>query len=1028
MNLPKFSVNNHVLLNILLVTLLSLGIISLYRLPREQFSDVPFYWVTITVPYPGVSADDLERSVTRKIEQEMLGLDNVKRVYSVTQEGLAVVRIEFDDSIDKTRFERLFQDVRVRFSRAAIPDGTLQPVISDFSSNDFLPVIQLAVAGSVPYETLDKTVPVLKDRILEFPDVSAVNAIGRYDKKIVIDTDRDKIEALGVALSEIVHAVQQKNLSVPGGRLETATREYLLRTVGDLQTVPDVRKIIVRQSRESGSILHVGELAVIREVFEPEYGEARFNGQNAILLEVTKVPRGNAITITGRIDSLLQSESLPLPEGVSVIPLNDSTVQIRDSLSVLVFNSLEGLALLVVILFFFVGLRNALMTALGIPVTFAITFVILELLGETLNSNTLFGLVLVLGMIVDHAIVVTENALRLQQNGLDRKTAAIQGTREVFWPIVAASLTTMAAFIPLMIIPGTIGKFLKVIPLVVTVALGVSTIEAIIFIPSHMVHWPGKGRDVRHDFFERIKPAFTRITEALYDHKGKTVGIFFAAAMLVFSSLAFIRVDLFSAEDYSRFYIEIELPNGANRAETSRIVREYEDRLLPLSRNGEITSVLSTISTESGNTAQITVNVKEVKEGRTRSITAILEETKNLTRSIPGTENVVFRKIQSGPPVSTPVGFRLRGDDYATLAQASRAIQERLSSYPELFNIQDTLDAGTPELRITINEERAAAYGLNVATIGNFIRGIRDGLPAGSLFINNEEIDVLVRYAGTSRSASIASLQELLIPTPSGTQVPFSAVCTVALAEGLANIKRVDGKREVSVSAEALDKKRVPSINQDIQTWFRTEFRQNNPDIELITGGEFAEFADLLIQILRAFLLGLFLIYAVLGAQFKSYSQPFIILLSIPMAFAGVFLFLALTGTPFSTTVLYAAVALAGISVNDTIVLIDFINSNRKNGMPVREAVTNAAALRLRPILLTSLTTMAGLLPTALGIGGYSAVWSPMARTIVFGLLFSTITAVTVIPAMYGLIYDPPGGRHFNRVRTALASIRSGKA
>ncbi len=1021
MSLPKFSVDNHVLLNILLVTLISLGLISLVRLPQEQFSEVPFYWVNIAVPYPGASADDIERSVTRKIEQEMQGLDSLKRISSVTGEGLSVVRVEFDDGINQNKFERLFQDVSTRFSRVSLPDGTLQASISDFSSNDFLPVIQLALTGDVSYETLDGAVPLLRDRILEIPDVSSVDAVGRYDRKIVIDADRDKLETLGVALSDVVRAVQQKNVSVPGGSLETGTREYLLRTVGDLRGVSDFDRVIVRRSGQNGAILHVGELAAVRDVFEADSGEVRFNGKNAILLEVTKVPRGNAIGITGGIEALLTDSSIVLPEGVTVTTLNDSTVQIRDSISVLVTNAVQGLFLLVAILFFFVGLRNALMTALGIPVTFAITFVILELLGETLNSNTLFGLVLVLGMIVDHAIVLTENALRLRQDGLDSRTAAIQGAEEVMWPIVASALTTMAAFMPLMILPGTIGKFLRVIPLVVTVALGVSTIESIIFIPSHLVHWPGKGRALKDDVFSRIKPAFARIVSVLYDRRGATVGGFFAVALLIFSTLAFVRVDLFSAEDFSLFYIEIEMPNGANRAETSRIVREYENRLLPLVGNGEVTNIVSTIGAASGNAAEILVDLEELKDGRKRSITAVLDDAKKLTQDIPGTENVLFRKAQSGPPTSSPVGFRLRGDDYAALERASAGIQEKLASYPELFNIEDTLESGTPELRIKINEERAAAYGLSVSAVGGFIRGVRDGIPAGSIFVNNEEIDVIVRYDGADASASIASLQELRMPTPSGKLIPFSAVCTIELAEGLASIKRVDGKREVSVSAEARDKKGVPSINQEIERWFRQEFAPENPGVELVTGGEFSEFADLLLQILRVFLLGVFLIYAILGAQFKSYTQPFIILLSIPMAFAGVFLFLAVSGTPFSTTVLYAAVALAGISVNDTIVLIDFINIDRAKGMPVREAVIDAASLRLRPILLTSLTTIAGLLPTAIGIGGYSAVWSPMASTIVFGLVFSTVTAVTVIPAMYGILYDPRGGRHFNRLRFAVS-------
>lgn len=1010
MNLPKFSIDNHVLLNIVLVTLLALGAISISRLPQEQFSEVPFFWVNIAVPYPGASADDIERSVTVKIEQEMQGIDKLKQIQSVTSSGLAIVRVEFDDGITTSQFERLFQDVSTRFSRVSLPDGTLQAVISDFSSNDFLPVIEITLSpkegSDVSYESLDAAARLLRDKILPIADVSSVDPSGKKNRRIVVDADRDKLETLGVALTDVVRAVQQKNVSVPGGTLETETREYLLRTVGNLQGLEDFERLIVRRSGTGGNILHVGELASVRDEFDESGTEVRFNGKESIVLKVTKVPKGDAINIIDSIKDLLATETDLVGADIDITLINDSTIQIRDSIDVLISNAVQGLILLTLILFFFIGLRNALMTALGIPVTFAISFVILEALGETLNSNTLFGLVLVLGMIVDHSIVLIENAMRYRHMGLDRREAAIRGTNEVLWPIVASSLTTVAAFLPLMILPGTIGKFLRVIPLVVTISLLVSTAEAILFVPSHLVHWPGRDEPKRASLFETLQRRFEKLVRILYAKRGWTLAAFATIAVGIFSTLAFVRVDLFSAEDYSLFYIDINMPIGANKGETSRVVSAYESRLLPLRGNGEILNVVSTIGAGTGSKAEILVDLTEQKDGRKRSITDIMEEIRVWTLDIPGADTVAFRKAQSGPPTSAPIGFRLRGDDYGALERAVTGIRARLSAYPEVFNVEDTLEEGKPELRIRINEERAAAYGLSVSAIGSFIRGAYDGFPAGEVFINNEEIDVLVRFAPQSVSSSIDRLTSLKFSSPSGKTVPFSAVCTIELDDGLASIKRIDGKREASLSAEIYDKKIVGDINADVEKWFKTEFEPANPGVQFVQGGEFSEFADLLVQILRVFLLGIFLIYAVLGAQFKSYTQPFIILLSVPMAFAGVVLYLAISGTPFSTTVLYATVALAGISVNDTIVLLDFINGKRKEGLSVSEAVVQAASTRLQPIFLTSVTTIAGLLPTAIGIGGYSVVWSPMAGTIIFGLVFSTLTAITVIPAMYGLLFD----------------------
>lgn len=1025
MNLPKFSIDNHVLLNILLATLMALGVISISRLPREQFAEVPFYWANITVPWPGAGADDMERSVTIEIEKAMAGLDKLKGIQSVTGNGLSLVRVEFDDGIDTLQFERLFQDVNTRLSRVVLPEGTLEPNLSDFSSNDFLPVIQVGLraveGGTVSREALYKSAQRLSDRIASIPDVQGVEAVGQQDRLIFVEADRDKLENTGIALSELARAIQQKNVSIPAGRLETETREYLLRTVGSFEGIADIDRLIVRRNGTSGSIIHVGDLARVVDGYADDAALVRLNGEEAIVLRVTKVPQGDAISIIEALKGVLASGEVPIEEGVSVSLLNDSTTQIRDSIDVLVTNAIQGLVLLTLILFFFVGLRNAIMTAFGIPVTFAISFIILEYTGETLNSNTLFGLVLVLGMIVDHGIVLIENAIRWRGLGLDRREAAIRGTKEVMWPIIASALTTIAAFLPLILLPGTIGKFLRVIPVVVTVSLAVSTLESLLFIPSHFVHWPGSDGDKRARFFEPLQRAFERLSRRLYARRGLVFGSFALLTIGIFSTLAFVRIDLFSAEDYSLFYIDIEMPVGATRSETARVAGKFEEAALAKRGRGEILDVITTIESGSASRAELLVDLAERDEGRERSITAIMDELRDETRLVPGADRVSFRKAQSGPPVSAPIGYRLRGDDYTALADGIAGIRDIIATYPVAFNTSDSLEAAAPELRIRVNEERAAANGLSVQAVGAAIRAAYDGIPAGAVFLDNEEFDVVVRYpvspsgpsaegdrpTGDDRTLSpLARLETLQFTTSSGRKLPFSSVASIELADGLASIKRIDGKREASIEADSYDTRQIPVIDRAVERWFNEEFKPLHPDVELVKGGEFSEFADLLVQILRVFLLGLFLIYAILGAQFKSYTQPFLILISIPMAFAGVFLYLAISGTPFSTTVMYAAVALAGIAVNDTIVLIDFINTRRKEGQTVADAVVEAASTRLRPILLTSVTTIAGLLPTAIGFGGYSVVWSPMASTIIFGLVFSTATALLVIPSFYGLLFD----------------------
>jgi len=1012
MTLGTFSVRNGVLINILMISLLILGFFSLRRLPQEQFAEVPFYWVNIAVPFPGVSAGDVEQLLSVPIEKEMQGLGDVDEIRSVSSEGLSLVSVRFKSDITAERFDKLFQDVRTRFSRVALPEGSLQENISSFSSNDFAPVIEVVLSGDRDYATLVETAEAMADQLSRIDEVSSVDVVGARDRQVSVLINQNRLDSLGLTLDSVVLALQARNLNIPGGTVSTESSDYLVRTVGSLEGVDQFGEVIVKRGREGSGIVKIRDVASISKEYEEDGSEARFNGETSLSIRVAKIPRGNSVKIAEEVKRISAEWEKRLTKDIEVTLLNDSTVQIRSSLDVLISNALFGLLLLVLILFFFVGLRNALMTALGIPLTFAITFMILDLMGETFNSNTLFGMVLVLGLIVDHAIVIIENSFRLQQDGLSRREAAIKGTDQVVLPVIAATATTVAAFLPLMILPGTIGKFLRVIPLTVSIALIASTFEALVFIPSHYADWPG-GKRVRKEgrFFDPLKKGYITLLDKLYKRKGLAVSAALVIMIGLLGLTAALNIDLFSAEDYTYFTIDIEMPAGTTRDRTDHVVRQFEEKLFPLRGNGEVVSISTSIgflssqngNTSQGNVAQILVDLTEQDEGRERSISTVMGDIRELTRFIPGPENVFFRKAVNGPPQSAPVSFRLFGDNLEGLKTVSQSIVERLTTYPELLNIEDDFSGGSPELRIIVNEERAAAYGLSVLAVGQYIRAAVEGIEATTYVEDNQSIKVVVRYerAGLFRADQ---LEQLLIPSPAGTKVPFSAVAKIEEATSLSTIQRIDGKRVVSISSGAYSNETVPDINRDIEDLV-ARYAVTYPDLVLDVGGEFADFETLIFDILRIFLIGIFLIYLILGTQFKSYTQPFLILFSVPMAFAGIILYLFVSRTPFSTTVLYAGVALAGIAVNDAIVLISFINELRETGMTVGAAVKKAAATRLRPILLTSLTTIAGLLPTAIGIGGVSVVWQPMASTIIFGLLFSTLTALLLIPLMYGLFF-----------------------
>ena len=1012
MQIGKLSVNNPVLVNILMVVILALGAVGLARLPQEQFSEVPFFFVSITVPYPGVSAEDVERTVTAKIENEMNGLEMLDEISSDSLDGLSAVQIEFEDGISESEFSRLFQDVQTRFSNLELPDGVGQAIIDDFSSNDFLPVIQVALSGDINYASLHRTALDISDRLERINQVSGITVVGLREREIIVEALPERLEPLGLSLNEVAARIRTRNATVPGGTLNSGGREYLLRTVEQIDNFPDLNDIILRSGADGE--VRLGDVASVREEYDLEGIRARYDGKQAIVLQVTKIPGGNSVRIIEDVRARIASSAALIQPGIEVDYFGDSAVLIRDSIQVLGRNALFGAALVLLILYLFLGLRNALITALGIPITFGITFIVLGLIGDTLNGNTLFALVLSLGIIVDHAIVIVENSYRRQSLGLPKREAAIRGVDEVILPVFAATATTVAAFLPLTFLPGLLGRFLRIVPITVSIALVASTLEAAYFVPAHFAEWPGgKLLKKTEGPFAKFRELFGRLVSLLYRRRKRTLLIMGAVMVASFMLVGLIGQNLFESDEFTYFYIDIETPTGTALEKTEEVVLEFERRLVPLIGNGEVTGINTLVGFQSGNfgnvrrpnAAQIVVDLSERSEGRERSISEIVNEARRLCADIAGPEQVMYRVEDSGPPTDAPIVYRLFGDNYDDLIAVSNAIKQELGQFPQLFNIRDNLEGGNPELRIRVDTDQAARYGLDPQTIGGFIRGSFSGIDAGFIFSDNEETDIVVRYARPAISDPY-QLQQLKIGGLLGEQIPFSSVARIEQGESFNRIRRLDGRREVTIEADSNDTENLNRINTAIESFYNQNLGRQYPSVELSVGGQFAEFLNLLSNILIILSVGIFLIYMILGAQFKSYTQPLTILLAIPFAFVGVILFLFVSGTPFSLIVIYAAVALAGIAVNDSIVLVSFINDLRAEGLPVGEAVINAAKTRLRPIILTSLTTIAGLAPTSLGLGGRSTVWGPMASTIIFGLLFSSTMTLLVVPCIYGLFYD----------------------
>lgn len=1021
MNIGKFSVSNPVLVNIAMIAILVMGYISLSRLPREAMSNVDFSWVFMAVPYPGATAEEVEKSVTIPIEEEVSDIDHIKRISSESSQGVAFVSVEFEDDISRSDFLRLFQDVRTEFDKVELPDGTMEPWVEEFSTADFMPIITLNLKGEVGDETINRTARELREKILDIDNVSKVEIVGGREREVWVEVDRDRLEALGLSLDEVINALKYRNLNVPGGVLEEQTRRYLLQTLGEIDDYREFSEVIVRRRPGMGSV-KVGDIATVNRGMAPTVHDVRFNGEKAISLNISKKQQGNSIRIVNQVQETVDEFSKSLPPGLSVHYFNDTSLLIREVVDVLSKNALMGFFTLVLVLLIFIGVRNSIITALGIPITFAITFMFMEAYGESLNGNSLFALVMVLGMIVDHAIVIIENAYRHRQMGLSARDAAIVGTNEVIKPVVSGTLTTVAAFLPMMLLPGIMGKFMRIIPMVVCLALAASTLEALIFLPSHFADWGTKAKEMKEGFIGRWQGSFRRLVAVVFRHRYLTL---FATLFAIVVSAGLgtqIKQDLYGGEEFTMFFVDLELPIGTPRSVTNRVASRFEERLLPLIGNGEIHSITTQVGfmaadddwVTNSNVAQITVDVVERKEGRERPIRRIMDDIKAMCSDIPGADVVNYRMVNNGPPADPPVTFRVQGESYDDMVAVANEYVEMLEQYESdsgLYNIAHDYQRGYPELRIAINEERAAELGLNAGLIGLYIRNSFDGAEATSYFEEDDELDVIVKWAEPYR-ASVNDVLQMKFPAPAADggaprMVPFSTVASIERGRGIAEIKRGDRKREVTVTAESYDKDfAARTVMPKVQEAWEQRYKKTYPRLSLEVGGEFAEFGKVVSDLLRLLGVGLFLMYVILGAQFKSFFQPLIIGTAISFAFVGCVLFLVISGTPLSIVVMFAGVALTGICVNDSIVLISFINGLRRRGVPTHRAVVEGCGVRLRPIILTSVTTIGGLFPMAIGLGGRSDIWAPMASTIMFGLLFSTVGTLLVIPCLYGIFDD----------------------
>ena len=1054
MSIPKLSVSNPVLSNLLMVVITALGVYAWVTLPRDLIPEIVTYTARISSFYPGASAETVEKLVTARIEDAIEKVDQIDLITSKSSEGRSDISVQFEEISDRD-FDKRIQDLRNAVDRIkGLPSELLdQPEVVAVDISNGVPMVTVAVSGNLDESQMKLAAEALEKQIIKIDGVSNIQVAGVRDREIWVEVDPDRLKSYNLVAEQVSLALSQRNLNLPAGVLEVGQSEFLVRTMGEFRSVSEIAETIIKVTTY-GTPVRVKDIATVRDTYQEARTLSRINGQPSISLTIQKKNDGNAIRIidqirkivtpytegkTNPVKQMIQKTSskltpIELPPETKISLVNDSSVLLRERLGILQNNALLGLVLVVVFLWLFMGSRNAFFAALGIPTAILGALWILKLMGSSINASTLFGLILVIGIVVDDAIVVIENVFRRMEEGLSPAKAAIVGAQEVAWPVLSASLTTMAAFLPLILMSGIPGQFMRVVPITGVVVILASLVEVFAILPAHIAEWSkpttANSEEGHSNWFVNIQDRYVELLNRILDWRyvivfGTVLGTF------VFSILAFISLpkELFPGEDFPQFYIKVDMPTDYGIEETTQFMEKLE-RVVKSLPNEEYVALVTNIGLQTPTNGlegtSIGSNVAEVlvelvpKDERNRSRDEIIEFLRLQMTEITGAEKIYFDKQEGGPPRGRDVEVKVKGDRIPQLVAIANQLKKKLSSIDGVFDVKDDFKSGKPEIRLRIKGEKLRQFGLTIFQVANNVRHAIEGNTCTVYRDADQAIDVVVKYTKNSMN-TIDALSQMMIATPSGISVPLKDIAQISRENSLVDIKRFDVERAITVSASVDREVTSPAIaTQVLQATFE-DIGFRYPGYSLDFRGEFDQILESFKELgLKLLPMGVMLMYFILGAQFKSFLQPFIILFAIPFGVIGAMVGLLITQSTLSLIALFGVVALAGIVVNDSIVLIDFINQRRNQNQKsktyddqekangrvdeLRDAVLKGSRLRLRPIVLTSLTTIAGLIPMFLGLGGKSPIWQPLASTIIFGLLFSTLLTLFVMPALYYII------------------------
>ena len=1029
--------NNGVVANLMMLMIIALGLMTVTEVNKEVFPEFEADLIAVTVPYRGATPEEVEEAVCIRIEEAIHGLEGVEKMTSTATEGSGSVLVQVETGYE---IRELLDDVKARVDAiSTFPAETEKPMVKEMLPR--LQVINVSLYGDTDELTLKRLGEKVRDEITALPEISQADLKSVRPYEIAIEISEDTLRRHNLTFDDVVQAVRRSSLNMPGGSVKTDSGEILLRTKGQSYRGEEYEALTL-MTRADGSRLLLSDVARVVDGFEETDQLSRFDGKPSVMIQVFRVGDEDTPDVAASIHRYVEEVRPRLPSGISIATWQDSSVILEDRTNLLLRNGLTGLVLVFIVLSMFLRMRLAIWVVIGIPVAFLGAFATMPYTGITINMMTLFAFILVLGIVVDDAIIVAER-IHYRQNSHEGVKGAIMGTQEVTTPVIFGVLTTMVAFAPFMMVPGVMGNFTRAFPLVVIPVLAFSVIESQLVLPYHLSH-------IKKDQNVISKNIVLRAWETVFNGFGKTLqwfiseiykpGLEFAlnwryltasvgiASLLLTIGLirgGLVEFVFFPQMDSDTIIVKLTMPQETPAETTSKAIESIELMAIELGAELEnqhgltiFTHVLSSVgeqpSSNSGpgnpGIAPARAYLGEVQvelvsgENRLYSSGQLASMLRERLTPIPGAVELEISSDLIGG-TGKPIDFQLAGSDIEELRSASHDIRTRLAKYPGVTDINDSFRGGKPEIELTIKES-AEPLGLSMQDLGRQVRQGFFGEEIQRIQRGRDDVRVMVRYPKGERQ-SLGYMESMRIRTSEGQEVPFATVANAEFGRGLSSIVRVDRQRAINVTAGVNEETaNANAILSDFQSRQMPEVLSAHPGVTYTMEGEQRIQGEFLEGLLQGFLIALFIMFALMAIPFKSYSQPFIVMSAVPFGLVGAVLGHAILDMPLNFMSVMGMVAVAGVVVNDSLVLVHFINNARNQSGLLMESVISAGAARFRPILLTSLTTAAGVTPLILETSIQAQTLVPMAVSVAFGVLFATLISLCLVPSIYLILDD----------------------